>query len=470
MQPVLLSQQVRNSEQRWANQHKRETWPLMSRAATSFVRQFLSAISPGPVLVLVGSGNNGGDGYLIAKMLLEERVKVELVNPLGPPAAHLDAAQARELFLIAGGQEKTEIPDRTFHCVIDALFGSGLSRVLSDSMVALIERVNALELPTYSVDVPSGLNADTGVAMPVAIRARATHSFIALKPGLLTAQGPSVCGQLTLDTLGVPVETGWYYDTQVTLPARVGNTYKSQHGSVRVIGGRLNMAGAAIISASSALKAGAGRVYVCCDPVFFPAAIATAPELMMQDDVIESTLSDSITVIGPGLGRDDFASQLLQKVIGHPWARGVLDADALRLVSEQDLPFNGAHWVLTPHEGEAAALLKWPVEHVQRDRVKAVLVLQEKYQATVVLKGAGSLVISNDSPLNFCHAGDPAMATPGMGDCLAGLIGALAAQGMPLFAAAKTGVNWHASLGAELAKTRRVVLATDIIQCLSAFP
>nr|WP_282560205.1 NAD(P)H-hydrate dehydratase [Motilimonas cestriensis] len=269
---------------------------------------------------------------------------------------------------------------------------------------------------------------------------------------------------MSLDNLGIASNGSWFRNTDVALPNRFGNTHKSKHGEVRVVGGHQNMAGAALIATQAALNAGAGRVYLHCDPRYFAASVSHSPEIMLLDH-IDFHDRQSIWVVGPGLGRDLHADQVMKQFIcpDHhlaPW-RGVLDADALRYIARVP-QFNAGNCVLTPHEGEAADLLGWSIDCVQQDRAAAALALSVKFQTVVVLKGAGTLVCEGER-LIFCHTGTPAMATAGMGDCLAGVIGALMAQGLSAFDAAICGVNWHASLGAILANTQRVVLASDII-------
>lgn len=464
MQPVLTASEVRQAEVEWARMRDGSTWPLMVKAAQSFVRQFDSKLKSGKVLIVTGKGNNGGDGYYIGKLLLESGLKPVLWAPLGKPKTGIDAEMACREFEHAGGVVLDKAPAQEFDYLIDAVFGSGLDRALTDDIINLIHQLNAIDAKRLCVDVPSGLNADTGLPLPVAVQAFATHSFIALKPGLLTGTGTAFVGELTLDSLGVESTTAWQYEPKVeSLPERSGNTHKAEHGNVRVIGGRLNMGGAAVLTAKAALFAGAGRVFVHCDEPFFAAVIAQAPELMTANDLPASAVNRDVLIIGPGLGRDDEAKYMVSTLIENESAHGVLDADGLYHLSRDPQPV--ANWVLTPHEAEAARLLDWKSEDVRNNRIEAVQNLARKYQTTVVLKGAGTLV-ANQSSVVFCHPGAPAMATPGMGDCLAGILGSLLAQGLSQRDSAIAAVNWHAILGKQLASDQRIVLASDIIQKL----
>lgn len=328
--------------------------------------------------------------------------------------------------------------------------------------------MNRLNLPVYAVDIPSGLHAQTGVCQPVAVHARATHTFISYKPGQLTAVGPAVCGDLTLDSLGIQSTSNWRYtrNFEPCLPSRQGATHKAEHGNLHVVGGLKDMAGAAIITAMSALNAGAGRVFLHSDKLGHLAALARAPELMTRESRLLLELQpDGTYVIGPGMGNSSLAVELWQALLRK--ANGVMDADALRQLAAHPVPVSG--WVLTPHESEAAALLGVTSADIKADRVASAQELASKYQTTVVLKGAGTIVATTED-VRFCNPGAPQMSTPGMGDCLAGIIGSLIAQGLLPEQAAVAGVNWHAYLGAKLAQRQRIVLASDIIPLLKQIP
>jgi NAD(P)H-hydrate epimerase len=458
-----LSAEVKNSEQQWALNQAQDTWPLMLKAAKSFVRQFLERFKSRDVVVIAGSGNNGGDGYCIGKLLIEAGISVVVFAPLGNPPKKIDAHRARQEYLSSGGAVVTQMP-HSADVAIDALFGIGLSRALSDETALLIENINSRFTDIYSVDIPSGLNADTGVPYPIAISALATHCFIAFKPGLLTCDGPSLVGELTLDALGVETSSYWQRSAdEPELPNRIGNTHKAKHGNLRVVGSENTMVGASVIAARAGLNAGAGRVFLHGNPQSLASVYAMTPEIMVSDQ-FDSSDDHSVVVIGPGLGRDERANGLMQMMLSSGKRGGVLDADALRYLARNQTS-DVRHWVLTPHENEAAELLDCSSADVRNNRPNAALQLAQKYQCVVVLKGAGSIVAYGHQ-LWFCHVGHPAMATPGMGDCLAGIIGSLIAQGQEPLRAAINGVNWHARLGLSIADKQRIVLASDIIDRL----
>ena len=316
------------------------------------------------------------------------------------------------------------------------------------------------------MDVPSGLEAATGRADSEALVASRTLSFIAHKVGLLTGDGPALVGRLALERLGVDPGSevlGHYLNTAPAWPERPANGHKGRFGQVAVLAGAPGFGGAGLLAARAALAAGAGRVVWHTEGGNVAAALAAQPELMTA--ALDAPPQGTV-VLGPGLGLEQQAEALYRRTLDSV-AAGVLDADGLSWLARQPRPLPG--WVLTPHPGEAARLLDCSSADIQADRCQAAQALAERYQATVVLKGSGTLVAEGDQ-LRVVHAGTPAMATPGMGDTLAGLIAALLAQGQTPWQAAQTGAWWHAFLAAERARTHRVVLASDLIAALQRGP
>lgn len=473
MQPVLSVEAVKAVEQEWADSHEGSTWPLMATAGQAVAalaqRRWSNARC---IWVLAGRGNNGGDGYVAARHLLERGLHVVVIAPSGAPRSGGDAHRAWREFVEQGGESRPDLPDEPADLVIDAVIGTGHRGALKAGLAELFESIRARRPPVLAIDMPSGLEGATGQADPHALRASVTLSFIAFKPGQLTGSGPSMCGELELESLGVPVDavgSGWswgrgvYLDRAPAWPERPADCHKGRFGTVRVVAGASGMGGAGLLAARAALHAGAGRVVWHTDPENARVALAAQPELMSAPADPESVPDDAVCVLGPGLGLDDAADALYQSLLGRPLQQGVLDADGLTWLSRQPKPVPG--WVLTPHPGEAARLLHVGGKDVQADRCRAAVDLSERYQTTVVLKGAGSLV-ATEGRLVFCHPGTPAMATPGMGDVLAGLVASLMAQGLAAESAARTGVWWHAKLATDIATGRRLVLATDLIERL----
>lgn len=464
MQPVFRIEAVKAAEQRWAEQGGGETWPLMLKAGQAVARH---ARRHWPlaqrVLVLTGRGNNGGDGYVAARELLLAGLDVAVLAPAGSPASDSDAARAAQAYADAGGAQ-TETLWTQADLVIDAALGTGHQGALRAPWPVLLDQIRATGVPVLAVDVPSGLNAQTGQADAQALPAERTLSFIAYKPGLLTGDGPGLCGVVGLETLGVSTQSepyGYVIEQPPAWPERPANAHKGHFGQVSVVAGAPGFGGAGLLAARAALAAGAGRVVWHTQAANVAAALAQQPELMTA--AVTEPASGTL-VLGPGLGLNGQADALYRQYLAA--SAGVLDADGLTWLAQQQAPQLLSSWVLTPHPGEAARLLGCSSAEVQADRCQAVMALAERFQTVVVLKGSGSLV-AGAGQLRFMHPGSAAMATPGMGDTLAGLIAALMAQGQSPWQAAQTGVWWHAYLGWQLAQRRRVVLASDLIAALA---
>ena len=411
-QPIYLAKDIRRIEEAVGS----VTPSLMERAAAA-AADLAATLLPETgkdVLVLAGPGNNGGDARIVARILQEKFFRVTLSDTLNPP------------------------PAKSFNLVIDGLFGIGLARPIEGEYAKLVAYSNAQACPVLALDIPSGLDSDTGQILGCAVRATHTITFIGLKPGLLTLDGPDFCGQvsvadLSLKSFSVKTENGWVAEPGMfsnILGPRPRNFHKGMAGSLAIIGGASGMAGAALLAARAALKLGAGRVYaglleeLSLDP--------GAPELMLRhpDDVLGLDL-DAI-VIGPGLGDGERAETLLGAVLASDIAC-VLDADALNLIAgNEDLrkacARRGAETLLTPHPAEAARLLAQKTSDVQADRLKAAKNLSQNLNAHVVLKGNGSIIAARDGHWFINTSGNPGMASAGMGDVLAGIVGALLVQ------------------------------------------
>lgn len=428
------------------------------------------------VLVIAGKGNNGGDAFLLAQLARRAGLDVHLVA-LGNESTG-DAALARSAWLDEGGnievfESTTALVDSDV--VIDGLFGTGLTRAPTGIAAALIERMNAQRGGKLALDVPSGLNADSGGATGAVFRADATISFVGWKRGLFTADGPDCCGSLQLDTLAIPPAI--FADSSsgtvlldatmlARLSARSNNVNKGRFGHVLVVGGDEGMAGAIALSAEAALRVGAGLVSVATRASHVPVIHGLRQELMVRGvdgpQSLQAMLDRaSVVAIGPGLGQGGWGHALWDSVlrIDKPC---VLDADALNLLARErrDLP---PSVILTPHPGEAARLLGCEVADIQADRFAAARSLAKRYSAVVVLKGAGSLIARSDGELALCPFGNPGMASAGMGDVLTGVIAGLLAQGLDAWDAARMGVLAHAIAGDRAAGTApRGMIASDL--------
>ncbi|HEV8108192.1 MAG TPA: NAD(P)H-hydrate dehydratase [Burkholderiales bacterium] len=432
-QPIYLTREIREIES------KAGELPLMERAGKA-AAEFAASLVPEDrkdILVLAGPGNNGGDARIAAARLEESFFRVKVVS------------------------HPRELPhDRNWGLVIDGLFGIGLARPITGDYAELVQYTNRQRCPVLALDVPSGIQSDTGQVLGCAVRATHTITFIALKPGLLTLDGPDHCGEIRVAPLDLDLSKGrancWVADRalfQNALKPRPRNFHKGNAGSLGIIGGARGMTGAALLAGRSALKLGAGRVYVgllqdC-------AADFGAPELMLRhvDDVLGQDL-DAV-VAGPGLGRTEHAATLVGAALASDWPC-VLDADALNLVSEdQNLRAacerRRADTLMTPHPAEAARLLKLSIAEIQDDRIAAARALAERYNAHVVLKGNGSVVVARDGHLFINTTGNPGMASAGMGDVLSGILGALLAQRLTGESALVLGVHLHGAAADTLA-------------------
>ncbi len=437
------------------------------------------------VVVCCGPGNNGGDGYVVARIARAQGLQVHCVATVDPAALRGDARRAYDDFLTAGGQSIPWQPQLLSSVaeivVIDALFGTGLTRPVTGLAADCIDAINASSRPVVAVDIPSGLHSDTGRVLGRAVRADLTVTFIGRKLGLYLGDGPNHCGTIVCDDLDVPITT---YDGHTpalrlldesvvieALPQRERSAHKGRHGHVLVVGGAAGMGGAARLAGEAALRAGAGVVTVATHPVSLP-ALASRPELMSVplDGIaaIERALERATVVaLGPGLGTSPWARELFDAVLATRKPL-VVDADALNLLAQ--FPSHRDDWVLTPHPGEAARLLQTSTVAIQEDRLAAAKALQARYGGVVVLKGAGSLVQGAHDSGWLCDRGNPGMAVAGMGDVLTGVIAGIAAQCETLDLAARAGVYVHAVAGDRAAQAggERGLLAGDVIDQLRA--
>lgn len=468
-------------QSRWMDQLLIEKTPvagveLMRRAARACFGHLI-ARWPGArdIVIVAGRGNNGGDGCMLGQLLLAAGRRVRVVQAGGDVRPGGDAARALEEYRAAGGvvAEVGRVPDGDL--IVDAIFGSGLNKALSAAMAELIEDINRRGVPVLAVDVPSGLDADTGAPLPVAVRADRTVSFIARKRGLYTSAGTEYGGEVVFSGLQtdpalaaeVPpcAHLAAWREVRRWLPARRGDTHKGQFGHLLVVGGNAGMMGAALLAGEAAMRAGAGLVSVATREAHAAAMAAACPVLMprgVEEPRALRGLIEKVDVIvaGPGLGRDEWARAMLDAVI-EAQRPAVVDADALRLLAAE--PAVSAHWVLTPHPGEAAALLGVAARDVQADRFAAAQSLQRKYGGVCVLKGAGTVVCSPAATV-VCEGGHAGMSSAGMGDVLSGVIAALLGQGLAPEQAAVLGVCAHAEAGERAGgATPRGLIATDLL-------
>jgi hydroxyethylthiazole kinase-like uncharacterized protein yjeF len=437
---------------------------LMERAGAATARAAAALVpdNGAPILVVAGPGNNGGDAWVAAARLRESfhRVVVHDAAGASPRAPEAKAAVAR--FLELGGRTVPEWPsDLRPGLIVDGLLGIGLSRDVEGPLAALVGRINASGAPVLAIDIPSGIGSDTGRVRGIAVRATRTITFIARKAGLYTADALDHTGEIEVDALGIPatffeaargclLTPGALRDW---LAPRPRHSHKGTFGTVAIVGGSEGMTGAALLAGRAAALAGAGKTFVHCLSPHAPAFDPSFPELMLRP--LEHSPGASVYVVGPGAGFDagtprvsPFERKILPELIalGAPL---VLDADALNAIAASDglkqalAESRPAPTLLTPHPAEAARLLGRPTESVQSDRLAAALELARWFRAEVVLKGAGSVCASPDGTWAINATGNPGLASGGTGDVLAGIAGALLAQGLAAPAALRLAVCLH---------------------------
>lgn len=451
---------------------------LMARAADAAFRALRRRWPEARrIVVLCGSGNNGGDGYLLALRAREEGLPSRVVAVV-PPATE-EARAAHDRFVKGGGDVSARLDLAGADVLVDALLGTGLSRPPVDAMAQAIDAINDAGLPVLAVDIPSGLSADTGTTAGRCVRADATVTFIAHKRGMFTQDAADHVGALELASLGADDRViadqrpSAILMQPQALPRRPRQSNKGQYGHVLAIGGDHGTGGAVLMCASAALRVGAGLVSVATRAENIVALHAARPELMPRaadgPQSLEQPLEKaSVLAVGPGLGQGSWGHALWLTALdaGKPM---VLDADGLNMLAKYPRRFTAAT-ILTPHPGEAGRLLGCDTRDIQADRFAAAAAIAGKYQAVVVLKGTGSIVAAPDGRLQVCPWGNPGMASGGMGDILTGVIAGLLGQHPDdPFAAACLGTSVHARAGDLAAAGGEIGLAaTDLLDTLRA--
>lgn len=461
--PVFLTRDIRKIERE--AMARLPPPPLMVRAGSVVAEHARDMLGERGrrVLVLAGPGNNGGDALVAARQLVEWWHEVTVVftgredKLSGEARAALASWRA-----VQGGLHDTVPARHKWDLIVDGLFGIGLDRPLDARHCELVNWSNATAMPILAIDIPSGLHADSGRVLGTAICATETLTFIGLKPGLLTLDGPDRAGAIALDTLGIDSKAfsaphGWRIDSALlteVLPPRLRNSHKGSFGNAGVVGGAPGMVGAALLAGRAALKLGSGRVYLG----MIDESVAVdwmQPELMVRSAQAVLELDDlGCLAVGPGLGQSPTALRMLRAALTHT-APLVLDADALNLLAGHAdlhpmLAQRAAPSILTPHPAEAARLLGTTTAQVQHDRIAAALALSARFGTAVVLKGNGSICALKNGAWYVNTTGNPGMAAAGMGDVLTGLIAALIAQRADPEQALLAGVHLHGLAGDRL--------------------
>lgn len=454
-------------------------YTLMKRAGEAALRYLRSRWPTSHRIVIVcGGGNNGGDGYVLARFAQAAGLTVTAVAAVPVDSLRNDARQAWDDFRSSGGQVSPFSPAvlQEGEVIADAILGTGLKGAVRDDLAAVIAAINSSGRPVFALDVPSGLDSDTGMPLGETIRADCTVTFVGLKTGLFIGDGPEYAGTVFFDDLEIepPAQEGFepklerIMDTEIlrALPRRRRSSNKGDFGRVLIVGSGPGMPGAARLAGEACLRVGAGLVTVAVWPENVAAISAGRPELICLGiakggELEEAVERANVVAIGPGLGKSDWARAALAAVLDSSKPL-VVDADALNLVAENRTPPRD-NWILTPHPGEAGRLLGMMTDAVQSDRLSALERLIDRYHGTIVLKGAGTLVGTSGRTPGLCEKGNPGMATAGTGDVLTGAIAGVLAQCHDTALAARVGVLVHAMAGDAAARGgERGLLASDV--------
>ncbi len=448
---------------------------LMRKAGLAVFELIQANYSNYDLIVFCGAGNNAGDGYVIAKLALKSKIKVEVYYLSNPDQLKNDVLLAYQDFCNVGGVcKKFTFNINLNDCiVVDSLLGTGLDREVKGQYADAIKLINQSQCPVIAVDIPSGLNADTGRIMGCAVKADYTVSFIALKQGLFTGDAAEHCGKISYNSLNIPekvfaeVKHTSKLITHLSIPKRDRCGHKGNYGHVLLIGGEVGFSGAIRLAAEAALRVGSGLVSIATRSTHFSTINFGRPELMCHgiedgNDLLPLLEKASVVVVGPGLGQTTWAKDLFKIAISSD-KPVVCDADAINILAKDNQYYDN-NWVLTPHPGEASRLLGCSTEEIAKDRFAAISKLQKQLGGVIVLKGAGSL-IAKGNEITVSITGNPGMASGGMGDVLAGMIGGLIAQKINLYEASVAAVYVHGKAADLSAQTNGEIglLASDLM-------
>ena len=481
---IYSTEQVRSFDRRAIEGLGIPGFELMRRAGRAAL-EFIGSRWPeaGSLRIYCGAGNNAGDGYVLAALATAAGFEVEVIAVVDPGTLNGDAARAVELAHEAGVAVSAFAADTASgdaDLVVDALLGTGLTRDVDGALADAVGAINSSGGPVLALDIPTGLDSDSGAIHGVAVEADATITFVGLKAGLYLGAGPSLRGVLGFSDLELAptVYEGArprlrrldVADCYALLKPRARTAHKGTHGRLLIVGGAEGMGGAVRLAGEAALRAGAGLVYAAVSRSSVASAMGGRPEIMARgvdrpDEIAALAERVDVIVVGPGLGRDAWGSALASAMLAVDKPL-VVDADALNHLA--DHPRRGGRWVLTPHAGEAARLLGSTAAEVQHARDQAVTALAREFGAIAILKGACSLITQLNEKtaeiITVCDYGNPGMATGGTGDVLAGLIGGLMAQLGFSRLAAEVGVLVHALAGDDAAAGgERGLIASDLL-------
>ena len=484
MKYLISGREMKNWEKQAMEMYKVPSILLMERAALAVVEELTNGTYDlHKVLIACGTGNNGGDGLAVARLLKAKGIKAEVCVVGALDRLSADAKQQLEMYQAVSGKFVTAPAYDEYTVMVDAIFGIGCNREITGIAAEVINAINAQKVPVIAIDVPSGISSDTGKVCGTAVEADVTVTFFTEKLGMLLYPGRDYCGKIKVADLGIPFERSeecqiiTYNEQDLKkLPGRKGNSHKGTYGKVLVIAGSPDICGAAYLAAAGAYRIGAGlvKIYTPQENQFamqtlLPEALLeiydrNRPALKQLQQCMEWA---DVIVIGPGLGKDRMAEKILKYVISKSQIPVVIDADGINILAENREMLTEMHApvILTPHIQEMARLTGEKKDSIQKRPLEAAKKFVSDYAATLVLKDARTIVAKNNELFYVNMSGNSGMATGGSGDVLAGMLGGLIAQGMEPLEASRLGVYLHGRAG-DAAVSRKgaySMLATDIL-------
>ncbi len=509
MQRVLTAEEMRWCDETTITKHDISGIQLMENAGQSVVehlQQYYAPLYEKRILIVCGKGNNGGDGFVIARLLVESGSLITVVLLASSTELKGDAAINYQSLAALAEQNKNLVQIKPYskkllnsiaqpEIIVDAIFGTGFSGAVRNPAHDVLRWINKQNIPVVAVDIPSGINGTTGVAEAHAIKAAHTVTFAALKTGLLCNAGKELSGEIHLADIGIPNSVGYHKrfktflvdsnDVRSALPQRSVHAHKSSVGKIFVLAGSKGMTGAAALTCMAAMRSGAGVVVLGTPESIYPILAGKLTEVMVHPltsteqgtvglaawNAVKEKLSwADVVVVGPGLSQHPETQKLIVKIVSSYRGKLLLDADGLNACTTAILRASEAKIILTPHVGEFSRLAKIDSKEIEVHRIDAARNLAKKIKKTVVLKGVPTVTVAQSSEAFLNSTGNPGMATAGSGDVLSGIIAGLWAQGMAQVQAAYIGVFLHGCSG-DLAAAKlgeRSIIASDLIKYLPA--
>lgn len=484
MEYILSGREMKQWEKQMMENYKLPSLILMERAAQSVADELTSGhYDLHKVLIVCGTGNNGGDGLAVARMLRMRKISVEVCMVGALERLSGDAKQQFEMYEAISGKFVTIPIYHEYTVIVDAIFGIGCNREITGAAAEAVEAMNQAGAPVLAIDVPTGISSDNGKVCGCAVKADTTITFFTEKLGMILYPGKEYCGKIKVEGLGVPFDKdeGCHVITYgekdlKRLPVRRGNSHKGTYGKVLVMAGSPKICGAAYLAAAGAYRIGAGLVKIYTPKENLVAMQTLLPEALLEiydrsspsKEQLKQCLSwADVIVLGPGFGTDCMAEDIFRYVMDHCKAPVIIDADGINILAKNRnrLSNQNASIILTPHIQEMARLIGDTKEAVAKNPIEAAKDFVEKYPVTLVLKDAVTVVAKKNDLLYVNTSGNSGMATGGSGDVLAGILGGLIAQGLEALEAARLGVYLHGKAGdaAATAKSAYSMTAKDIL-------